>query len=158
MRSTKARHASDTYTPEIAEKICERLANGEGLATICREPGMPPRRTVRRWVSEDREGFAAMYAHARKQQYEGWAEDIIDISDDPSRGDANERRLQVDTRKWLLSKLLPKQYGDRVQVDATINRNPNELTDAELLAYLPAASGARAADETPSTPEPSKLH
>jgi hypothetical protein len=135
--SPKRKHAADTYTPEIASKICERLANGEGLATICRDPIMPPRRTVRRWAAEDREGFAAMYARARTEQHEGWAEDILDISDDSSLGDAHERRLMVDTRKWLLSKLLPKQYGDKIEVNATISRrDPVELTDAEILAEL----------------------
>jgi hypothetical protein len=27
------------------------------------------------------------------------------------------QRLRVDSRKWLLSKVLPKLYGDRVAVD-----------------------------------------
>ena len=28
----------------------------------------------------------------------------------------NHRRLQIDTRKWLLSKLLPKKYGDKLEI------------------------------------------
>jgi hypothetical protein len=44
------------------------------------------------------------------------ADDLIDIADE--QGDPNRNRLRVDTRKWLLSKALPKIYGDRLQVDA----------------------------------------
>ena len=44
------------------------------------------------------------------------ADDIIDIADES--GDPHRSRLRVDTRKWLLSKALPKIYGDRLEVDA----------------------------------------
>jgi hypothetical protein len=32
----------------------------------------------------------------------------------------NRNRLQVDTRKWFLSKLMPKKYGDKLQLDQNI--------------------------------------
>jgi hypothetical protein len=97
---------------------------------------MPPERTVRRWAIEDHRGFAAIYAGARDQQYRRWAEEILIISDDATL-DPNDRRVRVDARKWLLSKLLPKQYGDKIEVNATISkRDPVELTDAEILAEL----------------------
>ena len=61
------------------------------------------------------------------------AEQILEISDDVSSDyteledgrkvidhEAIQRsRLRVDTRKWLASKLYPKRYGDRVDVDHT---------------------------------------
>jgi hypothetical protein len=97
---------------------------------------MPPAPTVIGWLGQN-VGLAERYARARQRQYEGWAEDLLEISDDPSRGDAQERRLQVDTRKWLLSKLLPKQYGDKIDVNTTVTlRAPIEMTDAEILAEL----------------------
>ena len=43
------------------------------------------------------------------------AEDIIDISNDETL-DPNDKRIRIDTRKWLLSKLLPKTYGDKLDV------------------------------------------
>jgi hypothetical protein len=51
----------------------------------------------------------------------------------------------VDTRKWLLSKLLPKQYGDRLEVNATVSRDPGELTDMELMRL--AAEGLSAIEQ-----------
>jgi hypothetical protein len=102
---------------------------------------MPPRRTVRDWVAKDWHGFGAIYARARQEQYEGWVEEILEISDDAAL-DPNDRRIRVDSRKWLLSKLLPKQYGDKIEVNATISRDPGELSDIELARI--AAEGASA--------------
>jgi hypothetical protein len=159
--SAKRRHASDTYTPEIAEAICERIANGETLRAIGRDPGMPDKRTVLRW-REAHPDFAPRYARAVSQRAEHWAEEIIEISDDSS-GDRlglpdgssstdqehiQRSRLRVDSRKWLLSKLLPKQYGDRVEINATVSRDPGELTDVELARL--AADGLSALN--PSKP------
>src|ERR1700759_4888640 len=95
------------YTEELAARICERLAAGETLRGICRDDGMPNERTVRTWARED-ETFSPQYAKAREIGYQGMADEIVEIAD--SSGDA---RLQVDTRKWLLSKALPKIYGDK---------------------------------------------
>lgn len=97
---------------------------------------MPPESTVREWVAADREGFAAQYARAREIGYQTMADELLEISDDGSndfmlrkRGDdeietvnqeaINRSRLRVDTRKWLLSKALPKVYGDRLVSEVT---------------------------------------
>ena len=37
------------YSEEVAKRICERLANGEPLAKICRDEDMPDYSTARRW-------------------------------------------------------------------------------------------------------------
>jgi hypothetical protein len=54
------------YTADIADIVLSELAAGRALADICRDEGMPAARTVRLWVMEDREGFAARYARARQ--------------------------------------------------------------------------------------------
>lgn len=41
------------YSQEIADAICERLAGGETLKSICRDEGMPNDRAVRSWALED---------------------------------------------------------------------------------------------------------
>lgn len=127
------RGRKSTYTDEIADQICARLATGESLAGICRDEGMPPESTVRTWVIDDPSGFAAKYARARDIGLDCVADEIIRIADTPIEGvvvkeseDGVEttrkdmlehRRLQVEARKWYLSKLAPKRYGDRQQVD-----------------------------------------
>jgi len=121
------------YTPELANQICDRLAAGQSLREICRDDDMPHESTVRKWAVEDREGFYTQYARAREAQTEYWADEIVAIADDSARDswtDENgvERvdhdhisrsRLRVDTRKWLMSKLAPKKYGDRVTNEHT---------------------------------------
>lgn len=119
------------YTPEIAERILEQLAQGMGLRTICKEDGMPTETAVRKWVHDDVEGFGSRYARARAIGLDSVAEEIIDIADEAPRmtatkdgeqvdsGDVSHRKLRIDSRKWLLSKILPKKYGDKVEVEQT---------------------------------------
>jgi hypothetical protein len=130
--STKglAPHRPSLYTPEIADVILRRLSDGETLREICRTPGMPDDRTVRGWALDDREGFAAVYARARMIGGYAMGDDLLKIADD-SKGDMttdadgrpivnheniNRSRLRVDTRKWLLSKVLPRVFGDKVEL------------------------------------------
>jgi hypothetical protein len=118
------------YSEELATRICERLAAGETLRAICRDDDMPSEPTVRRWALETESPFSAQYAKAREIGYQGLADEILEISDD-GRNDTYlldeetgakgvdhdviaRSRLRVDTRKWLLSKALPKVYGDKI--------------------------------------------
>jgi hypothetical protein len=57
------------------------------------------------------------YARAREHQFAYWADEIKSISDltRSDMGAVQKARLQIDTRKWLLAKLLPKVYGDRIE-------------------------------------------
>lgn len=132
----KAEHASKfeavpVFDPEIANIILLRLSNGETLSSICKTEGMPVSSTVRRWAMDLDHPFAAQYAHAREIGYHEMADEIRDIGDDGrndwmlrhGEDDAGWRengetvaraRLRVETRKWLLSKALPKIYGDKL--------------------------------------------
>jgi len=47
------------YSRKLAEKICRRLARGEPVLAIARDPGMPPRSTLRYWMKQDRDGLFA---------------------------------------------------------------------------------------------------
>lgn len=132
------RHGLSKYSPALALKICERLAEGESLRSICRDEGMPSAPTVRGWVVDDVHGFAEQYAHAREIGLDNVAEEILEIADngandwmeknDPENpgyahnGEHSQRsRLRVDARKWYLSKIAPKKYGDKTSVEMTVN-------------------------------------
>jgi hypothetical protein len=113
------------YTPAIADEICTRLANGESLRAICnsdRDDFMPAAGTVLRWVSQNEE-FREQYVRAREIQAETHADDIVAIADGTSLGGEEKvsltarDRLRVDARKWVASKLLPKKYGDKIDVE-----------------------------------------
>lgn len=134
------------YTPEIATVICERLADGESLRSICRPARMPAERTVRRWALSNQDGFAAQYARAREIGYHCMAEEVISIADDGSNDtvvdeNGNRRtnfdvvqrsRLRVDARRWFLSKCLPKIYGDKSQIEHSGGMTLLELVQASM--------------------------
>lgn len=104
-----------SYTRKLADLICARLPEGESLRSICKDPGMPTEGTVRGWALRNHDGFEVKYRQARLLQLDAWADAIVDIADDPSR-DPRDRQVRVDTRKWLMSKIAPKRYGDRLLV------------------------------------------
>lgn len=97
--------------------ILELLADGLPLRQICAGEGMPAEATVRKWAIEDAD-FGARYAGARSIGLDSQAERLIEISDDKTL-DPNARRIMVDTRKWLLSKMRPDKYGDRTALEHT---------------------------------------
>jgi hypothetical protein len=124
-----------TFTQDIADRICERLADGETLRAICRDDDMPDERTVRRWALDDVEGFSPQYARAREIGYHSLFDQMLEIADTPQHGVTTKesekgteirtgdmiehRRLRVDTRKWMLAKALPKVYGDKLTAELT---------------------------------------
>jgi hypothetical protein len=140
------------YTPELAQRICERIAEGESLRSICREDDMPAEPTVRSWAINDLNGFSAQYTKARDIALDLMADDLIEIADTPqpgvktktnekgetetTEGDMIEhRRLRVDVRKWYLSKLAPKRYGDKLAVGGADDLPPIQgVTDPLELA------------------------
>lgn len=104
-----------SFTPKLADEICGRLVNGESLRAICRDEGFPAVGTVLRWVGENAD-FREQYARARELQAETLADEIVSIADDAEKDQPSvaKARLQVDSRKWVASKLLPKKYGDKI--------------------------------------------
>ena len=121
------------YTPELAEHILAELAAGKTLRSICRGADIT-HAAVLGWVRTDTEAFAARYREARTLGYEVLADEIIDLGDEaaPISDSVAKARLQVDSREWLLSKALPKVYGDKLAL-AGDSENPvqvNHTTDA----------------------------
>jgi hypothetical protein len=105
------------FTEKIAQTICERIAGGESLRTICAADDMPDKATVLRWLTKGGP-FRDQYTRAREDQVEHYADEIIDIADN-TVSDSQRDRLRVDTRKWLMGKLAPKKYGERITQEVT---------------------------------------
>lgn len=116
-------------TAKLLSDICEGLAEGKTTRVVCAEVGIS-QRVLWNWLANDAE-FMRMYARAKEIGAELLFEDMLEIADD-GRNDWMERndkenagyqfngehvnrsRLRVDARKWYLSKLVPKKYGDKV--------------------------------------------
>ncbi len=121
------------YSPELTARICERLAIGESLRSICRDDEMPSMASIFLWLGKYPE-FSEQYTRAREAQAEAHADRIVEIADDDTL-DPNHKRIMVDARKWVASKLKPKRYGDKAEVEHSGNVgltvNVVRLTDAD---------------------------
>lgn len=122
------------YNLDMALAICERLADGESLRAICKDDDMPARSTVFRWLSLEA-GFSDLYARAKEEAAELFAEEIVEIADERDgkaiMADGAEvavvfdstavarNRLRVDARKWVAAKLKPRKYGDKIQQEVS---------------------------------------
>jgi hypothetical protein len=134
------------YTEQQIEKafndICTKICGGSSLrATLCFD-NTPSSQTFYKWIDEDKEK-AKQYARACEERTDYIFEDLITISDSAG-GDLitlpdgrevvdnaviTRDRLRVDTRKWMLSKLNPKKYGDKLDVTQTINDTRKTVED-----------------------------
>ena len=155
----KRQHGAQTvYTKEKAEFVLAELADGQSLRRICNskegtafDPPLKPS-TIRNWVVDDVEGFAAQYAHARDVGLDAIAEEIFDIADDGTndymtitKGDfeynvedrevTSRSKLRVDSRKWYLSKMAPKRYGDKLDLT---HKGDKDAPIASTVIVLPA--------------------
>lgn len=144
------------YSDETAATICQRLADGESLRSICSDADMPVQSTVFRWLSLHDE-FSKQYAYARASQAEYLFDEILDIADDGhndwmlrkfgdderyvENGEALRRSvLRVDARKWVVSKLLPKKYGERVTSVVEGGDKPVQIENATAQRRRAAAA------------------
>lgn len=150
------------YNRTTADAIIAALESKPlGLGKICEQVGGVSRSRVHLWIRDDVDGFQDRYVRAKEVGLESLAEQIVTISDDGTN-DFTETddgapvvnydhiarsKLRVDSRKWLLSKLLPKKYGDRISQEIsgpdgkpieTITRTDDEAV--KFAALLAAAN------------------
>ncbi len=121
----------------LAQHICDQLKEGrKSLRKVCEELHIS-NAAVLQWALDEPEGFGKQYAHARHLGYLAMADDVIETAETPLEGVETEesvlgtkvkrgdmlghRRLVVDTKKWLLSKVLPKIYGDKIAIEHSGN-------------------------------------
>lgn len=139
------------YTQEVADAICERIAEGESLRAICRDEDMPVKSTVFKWLTQQKV-FADQYTRAREAQADALFDEILEIADDGTQDYAEGRngetvinneaigrsRLRVDTRKWMAGKLRPKVYGDKLDLNhaggVEITRVTRQVVDPKQAA------------------------
>ena len=126
-----------TYSDKVANSICDRIADGESLRSICGDDAMPSKSTVFEWLANDAHvEFRTKYARAREAQADALFDEMIDIADD-GRNDWMEKRnsdgenigwqengealrrsdLRIKTRQWMASKLQPKKYGEKLDLN-----------------------------------------
>lgn len=100
------------YTPKLATAICDELVKGYSLRKVCERPDMPDKSTVLRWAIKH-EAFRDQYTQARQVRSDSKFDDLEELAATATPETVQVVKLQVDTLKWILSKELPKKYGDR---------------------------------------------
>lgn len=114
-------------TREIEDTILEGIVSGKSIRDICKnqkieDDKFPCVERVFAHLARN-EDFSKRYTRARGQQQDTWADEIISIADgthpDFEKKDANERKLAIETRKWVMGKLRPTRYGDKIQAEIT---------------------------------------
>lgn len=137
------------YTDDLGAQICELIATSSMSMKSIAEKVNVPIMTILCWLcpthNNYKEEFAKMYTLSKDMQMDYLAEEIIDIADDGSndymkivKGDmeynvedkewTNRSRLRVDARKWIASKLKPKRYGDKLDLNHEGNINVTQIT------------------------------
>jgi hypothetical protein len=144
-----------TYSQEMADKICEQVADGKSIRTICAGDDMPAVSSIFKWIRDYPE-FSEQYRLAKEDCADAMAEDCIDIidnqveqpllvegipmaidgkmvmvKDNVSVSHAKER---VAVRLKLMSKLMPKKYGDKLELGGDPNNPIQTVTRIELCA------------------------
>lgn len=131
------------WTPTEIAKYKENILTeigieGLSIRRVCQIPGFPSIYTFYEWLKEDPE-FAKQYARACEARADKIADEILEIADDSSQDSittengeienrefVNRSKVRIDARKWLLSKLHPKKYGDKLDItsgDEPINKS-----------------------------------
>lgn len=133
----------EIYTQELADKVCAALAVGESLRTVCKDEDMPGLTTVFKWIRTNEE-FAKQYEKAKQESADAMGEELLYIADNPIEGEEitikadgskeirkgdmlGHRRLQVDSRKWLMAKMKPKKYGDKLDLTSDGEKLPTPI-------------------------------
>ena len=104
-----------------AERIFEQMRGGKSLREICAEKGLPLSK-VYEWLNG--EEFRENYADAQEARADKMFDEIIGIADycdTESKAGVMKAKLQIDTRKWVMGRMAPKKYGEKVNVDVSGN-------------------------------------
>ena len=138
-----------SYSPELANLICQRVASGESVSKICRNnANMPTAHNFFEWRDKFPE-VGTQYARAVSIRADARADRIDEISDKMLNGiiTSDVARVAIDVEKWQAGKENPKKYSD--------NKHQIELTgkDGEPLSVRLMAAQARLLKDITPQPE-----
>jgi hypothetical protein len=106
------------YEPGMLDKVCDALIAGESLTQLCKDPDMPSEASVYRAMAKDDE-VARIIARARECQQDAEIDRTVAMADAATEADYNVVKFRIWARQWRASKLAPKKYGDRSDVNVT---------------------------------------
>lgn len=128
---------SITEVKTIKEKVLQSIQEGKSLNEIQKTNGIPDSNIIYKWLNTDAQ-FKDNYTHARREQALFYAEKIEGVicelkeNGKPSRELTDIARLEIDSLKFIASKLLPKVYGN-AQAQTNIQVNVQPVTGMQII-------------------------
>ncbi|NAW50772.1 hypothetical protein GNY06_05035 [Elizabethkingia argentiflava] len=138
----------------IFEKIITEIAeNNRSVRSILKDEGMPSMRTFFKWLKEDEEKVK-QYEISCEIRAASLFDEMMDIAYNTENGTTEKiidgerkeiitsdmlghRRLKIDTIKWALSKMMPKKYGDKLDVTSKGDKLESESPTVINFKYVP---------------------
>ena len=129
------------YTQEKGLKICEKITQGFSLKSIVEnDESLPSLVSIYSWLSNN-EDFLNNYARATEQRTEAQLEDLNILGDisiqeakdaDPKSSNAivSAYKLKADNMKWVMARMKPKKYGDKIDMTSD-----GKAITVELISY-----------------------
>ena len=145
----RGRGRPTTFTEEIGNKLCARVAGGRTLKSVCTDDDMPGMTTVFYWFTAHPE-FAKSYTRSQLAKADVWFDEMHEVARQPIMGQSltikadggqeirqedmlGHRRLLIDTLKWSIGKLNPKKYSDKLQLEHTgAEGGPVQIVEGKL--------------------------
>lgn len=134
----------------IKAEILDWIVCGKSLSAYLKQEGKPSYSLVCRWLREDAE-FVQNYARAREEQADTFADELMEIADEEPPCDDNGKtdaawiawqKNRIEARKWIASKMKPKRYGDRQQIDQNVQMEMSiEQVDLRLTRVIEKLCG-----------------
>ena len=136
---------TDKDKDNIFEYVCQEIEKGRALRNVLKDENMPSTSTFYQWLDND-EVKAKQYARATEVRADIIFDDILAIADENTNdtsinengievvnNDVIQRsRLRIDARKWVLSKLNPKKFGDKTDVTSGGEKIQNMPTSIQV--------------------------
>ena len=104
------------------QRVCDELAKGRSLHSICAAEDMPHRVTVLQAVQRD-EDLHEMYTKARAIGAEMLVDEMFDLARRPLDGfdkqlanaEVQRRRVEIDTMKFCFARMQPRGIRNNVE-------------------------------------------
>ncbi len=145
MERLKQRKNAVTYSDELAQEICERIASGELLTVICLDEHMPTVRKANTWLHEHTD-FKILFEQSLQDRLTIFEEQIIQFPDEAAHeyievkkgntvqrvqdtGKVQAAKLQVEVRRLHLKAGRPQKWGDSATI---IAKSSDEFDPANM--------------------------
>jgi hypothetical protein len=106
---------ADAFADDQIEELLNRIADGEPLRSVCKDPRMPSKTTVYTWLEDESSEFTGRFRARKMIGIHTLVDECLEIADEDASEavDVANKRVRIDTRLRLAGKWAPKIYGDK---------------------------------------------